>query len=36
MQFTLFINMQLKSLRGKGFICVTFGKCPYYIEHVLE
>ena len=31
-----FFNMQLKSGRGRGFTCMTFGKCPHYIEHVPE
>ena len=26
--------MQLKSEMGKGFTCMTFGKCSYYIEQV--
>ena len=28
--------MQLKSGKGRGFTSITFGKCPYYIEHVPE
>ena len=36
MRFTLFFNMQLKFGRGRDFTCMTFGKCPYYIEHVPE
>ena len=28
--------MQLKSGRGRGFTCMTLGKCSYYIEHVPE
>ena len=31
-----FFNMQLKSGTGRGFTCMTFGKCPHFIEHVLE
>ena len=29
-----FFNMQLKAGRGRGFTCMTFGKCPHYIERV--
>ena len=27
--------MQLKLGRGRGFSCMAFGKCPYYIKHYL-
>ena len=33
---SLFFNMQLKLGRGRDFNCMTFGKCPYYIEYVPE
>ena len=36
MQFTLLFNIQLKSAKSRGFTCMTFGKHPYYIEHVPE
>ena len=28
--------IQLKSGRDRDFTCMTFGKRPYYIEHVSE
>ena len=31
-----FFIRQLKLGRGRGFTCMTFGKCPRYIEHVPE
>ena len=30
------LNMQLKSGSGRGFTCMTFGKCPYQNELVPE